>query len=480
MQSLRQPLKPGFLTTILLLTGVVSNFGWFGADTAVASENWEPAGIVFDRQGNLLVADHASGQILKFAPDGTRSVCATEINRAFGVAFDSKGNLLVSHPGEILKIAPDGTKSLLTKAVAPANLTVDGAGNVFFPDIPPSCIFKITPDGKKSFVAVNLTNPTSPVFDRSGNLFAGDDSGVYKVDAFMRNTPFAKGVNPLAIVFDQGGNLLVSDKGTGNILKFTPKGVKSTYAAGVVPVCFAFDGTGDLLVSDRNTSSILKFAADGTKTVFVAGGNRNENAGAAPVSDEEAFQKSLAYTRAVVANQHWICLVDIEPLDGSKKTSFRYDHYPEVERVQMKTGGTFARKKDKEWLKSDDWAETGSKVSSDKSDELDSLIEYPWVALNDTRSTKDPTQGAVVVRLIRREPDQDIEHLYYEEGREKPTGADYPQFIFFKQQKEPDEKALLEGWAGIMRSGDVRVHVNINYSYLFRINVQEATPTPGQ
>jgi len=244
------------------------------------------------------------------------------------------------------------------------------------------------------------------------------------------------------------------------------------------PAGIAFDQQGNLFVADHVSGQILKFAPDGTRSIFAT--EIQHPYGVAFDSDEEAFQKSLEFTRAVVEKQHWICLIDIEPLNGGKKTSFRYDHYPEVERVQMKNDATFARKKDKEWLKSDDWAETGTKVSSDKSDELDSLIEYPWVALNDTRSTKDPTQGAVVVRLIKREQDENIERLYYEEGRAKQTGFDYPQFIFSKQQKEPDEKALLEGWAGVMRSGDVRVHVNINYSYLFRINIQEATPTPGK
>ncbi len=293
---------------------------------AADAENWEPAGIVFDRQGNLFVADHASGQILKFAPDGTRTVFAAEINSPYGVAFDSNGNLLVSHPGEILKIALDGTKSIFTNVVSPANLTVDGAGNVFVPDLRTNCIFKVAPDGKRSFAAVALTNPAGPIFDRSGNLYAADDSGIYKVDAFTRKTSFATGVSALAIVFDRAGNLLVSDKDSGNILKFTPSGVRSTFANGVVPICFAFDTAGNLSVSDRNSASILKFAADGTKTVFVSGGNRNENAGAEPVSNEEAFRKSLEYTRAVVENQHMICLVDIDPLNGGQKTSFRYDH----------------------------------------------------------------------------------------------------------------------------------------------------------
>jgi sugar lactone lactonase YvrE len=447
----------------------------------IAAESWEPAGMTFDRDGNLFVADHASGQVFKFALDGTRSIFATEIESAYGVAFDGNGNLLVSHPGEILKIAPDGTKSIFTKSPEPANLSVDGNGNVYVPDLQTSCIFKITPDGKRSFAAVGLINPTCPVFDRSGNLYAADERAIYKVGAFTQKTSFATGVNALALVFDRAGNLLVSDKGSGNILKFTPSGGKSTYVSGVVPICFAFDAAGNLLVSDRNSSSILKFTADGIKTVFATGGNREEHAGAAPVNDEAAFHKSLEFTRAVVGKHHWICLVDVEPLGGGNKKSFRYDHYPEVERVQMKNGATFARKKDKEWLRSDDWAETGTKVRTQKSDELDSLIEYAWAPLNDKISTKDPSQGAVVVRLIKREKDQDNERLHYEEGREKPTGFDYPQFIFYRQQKEPDERALLDGWSGLMRLGDdERAHVNINYSYLFLLTVKEVTPTPGK
>jgi tetratricopeptide (TPR) repeat protein/DNA-binding beta-propeller fold protein YncE len=466
--NFQNKLSIGLTAAALLVTPIVNKAG--------ASENWQPAGVAFDRQGNLFVADHAAGEILKFAPDATRSVFASEIKGAYGVAFDSDGNLFVSHPGEILKIAPDGTKSVFTREVAaPANVTVDGSGNVFVPDLRINAILKFTPAGKRSLAAANLINPAGPVFDRSGNLFAADDRGVYKIDSYLMPKAFATGVSALAMVFDQAGNLLVSDKGSGAILKFTPSGVKSTYASGVVPICFAFDANGNLLVSDRNSTSILKFAVNGTKTVFVSGSNRKEEAGAEPVGDEEAFQKALEYTRAVVEKQHLICLVDIESLNSGKKRSFRYDHYPEVERIQMKNDATFARKKDQHWLRSDDWAETGTKVNPNKSDELDALVEYPYIALDDKRSTHDPTQGAVVVRLIKREEVEDTQRLYYEEGREKQTGVDYPQFIFSKLKKEPDEKALLEGWAGLMRNGAERTHVNMNFSFLFQVNVQETT-----
>ena len=173
-----------------------------------------------------------------------------------------------------------------------------------------------------------------------------------------------------------------------------------------------------------------------------------------------------------------ICLVDVEPLNGGGKTSFRYDHYPEVERIQMKGGVTFARKKDQQWLKSDDWAETGTKVNAKKSDELDSLVQFPFVALDDKISTHDQTQGAVVVRLIKREDVEDTERLYYEEGREKQTGFNYPEFVFSRLKSEPDEEAILEGWAGLMRLGSERIHVNMNYSFLFRVNIQDTTAVP--
>src|SRR5260221_11647514 len=111
-----------------------------------------------------------------------------------------------------------------------------------------------------------------------------------------------------------------------------------------------------------------------------------------------------------------VCIVDVESLGGGNKRSFRYDHYPEVERIQTKNGATFARKKDQERMRSDDWAETGSKVNAKKSDELDYLVQYPIVALDDKITKHDQTQEPVVDRLLKREAIEHTELLYYEEG----------------------------------------------------------------
>ena len=194
------------------------------------------------------------------------------------------------------------------------------------------------------------------------------------------------------------------------------------------------------------------------------------------VAENEALESALQNTRAVVAKHHLISLVTIEPLGDDKSTEFRYDRYPEVERMQMK-GGTFARRKGKSWLKSNDWAETGTKVKRQKGEELDALVSFVDAPLNNTSVSKDASQGGTVVHLSRREPRENNERIFYELRREKSTAMMYPQFVFEKTKSEPDSDALLVGFAGLMYSGDEKVKVNINYSYMFLVDLKPAKPT---
>ena len=195
---------------------------------------------------------------------------------------------------------------------------------------------------------------------------------------------------------------------------------------------------------------------------------------AAATNEEEAFAKSLEYTRSVISKHHLICLVEIEPLERKGQTSFRYDRYPEVEQLALKGGASFARKKGKAWVKSKDWAETGAKVKAAKAEELDALTSFVDAPLNNHVVTKDETQGPMVATLLRREPrESGGERLFYEMRRERATGFFYPQFVFDTRPGAGDDEALLIGYAGLMYSGEEKVKVNINYSYMFLI---DATP----
>ena len=198
-------------------------------------------------------------------------------------------------------------------------------------------------------------------------------------------------------------------------------------------------------------------------------------AGAIAATEEETFAKSLEYTRSVISKHHLICLVDLNPLDRKGKTSFRYDRYPEVERLELDGGASFARKKGKAWLKSNDWAKTGTKVKPAKANELDALASFVDAPLQNQPVARDETQGAMIVSLVKREPrESGGERLFYEMRRERPTGFFYPQFVFDTRPGAPDDEALLIGYAGLMYSGDEKVKVNINYSYMFLIDVKPA------
>ena len=170
---------------------------------------------------------------------------------------------------------------------------------------------------------------------------------------------------------------------------------------------------------------------------------------AAAAPEDEALEAALKHTRAVVEKHHLISLVEIEPLGDGKETSFRYDRYPDVERVQLKDG-VYARRQPKAWLKSNDWAKTGTKVKPNKAEELDALVSFVDAPLNNISVSKDAAQGGTVVRVLRREPTANGERIFYELGREQSTAMMYPQFVFDKGTSDSDSDALIVGFGGLM------------------------------
>src|SRR5436309_12500951 len=134
--------------------------------------------MAFEDKGNLFVRD--GNTFFKFTPEGVKSTFASgivpetydpyHVAEVFtGLAPDRSGNLFVAEhvTGSILKFTPDGKKSTFASGVSPDNMAVDGVGNLFATD--GNTIFKFTPDGKKSTFATGI-NPGDLVFDRAGNL----------------------------------------------------------------------------------------------------------------------------------------------------------------------------------------------------------------------------------------------------------------------------------------------------------------------
>jgi hypothetical protein len=96
-----------------------------------------PIGLAFDRFGNLFASTESGlyndpgNVILKFTPNGVGSTFASDLdNYPRGLAFDRGGNLFVADvatapqppppTGDILKFAPDGTRSVFAVMPGPA------------------------------------------------------------------------------------------------------------------------------------------------------------------------------------------------------------------------------------------------------------------------------------------------------------------------------------------------------------------------
>jgi len=146
----------------------------------------DPAGLVFDAQGNLFVADSRNHVIRKVATDGTVSLLAGTVGEAgfangngagvkfdtpFGVVVAGDGSLLVADTGNhmLRRVAmngavttyaglagtPGNTNGTLAEARfrSPLGLNRDAAGNVWVADSGNHTIRRITPAGLVETVA---------------------------------------------------------------------------------------------------------------------------------------------------------------------------------------------------------------------------------------------------------------------------------------------------------------------------------------
>ncbi|HEY6472700.1 MAG TPA: IPT/TIG domain-containing protein [Acidimicrobiales bacterium] len=229
--------------------------GGLGAPSAAASPAVTPTIWVVNQDSSTLVSYplSATGNA---TPGVTISSDGSSLNNPFGTeAFDAAGDLWISNLD---------TNTLVE--YTPSQLASTGS---------PTPAVTISSDGS------SLDSPGSVAFDRSGDLWALNESG-----AIVEYTPsqlassgaptpavtISGNESPYGLAFDGSGDLWVADSGKNTVIEYTPSQLESsgsptptvtlsTDASSSIdsPSGVAFDSSGDLWVTNTNTYSLVEF-----------------------------------------------------------------------------------------------------------------------------------------------------------------------------------------------------------------------------
>jgi sugar lactone lactonase YvrE len=270
--------------------------------TIAGNQSWSlntPGGAVYDKAGNLFVAEIGNHVIRKFASNGAISVFAGQVgvsgstngtgtNALFywpsAIAIDSNQNLYVADQGNnlIRKITPTGVVStfagstsgftnangILAQFNLPNGVAVDDSDNIFVADFSNHAIRKITPSGDVT-------------------TFAGGTQG--STDGVGTAAKFYK---PTAVAFDTLGNLFVTDSWNCSIRKITTDGTVTTFAGGSYgnvngvgtaakfnwPYALSIDSSNNIYVADPEIHAIRQISSSAVVTTFAGGTQGYTNA----------------------------------------------------------------------------------------------------------------------------------------------------------------------------------------------------------
>ncbi len=249
---------------------------------ASAAQLNQVTGVATDAAGNIYISDAGNACIRIVRPTGDIAVyagtpmsagysgdggsaTAAKIGYPEGIAVDASGNLyiadaanscvrIVRPTGDIITFAGTGTAgysgdggaATSAKLIAPTDVAVDAAGNVYITDSGASCVRIVRPTG--DIITTLAGNGTAG--------FSGDGGPATAATLF----------NPRGVIADSLGNVLISDGGANSRIRIVhTSGGISTIAGSTAS---GFNGDGPLASSLLNQPA--RFAKDASGNLYVA------------------------------------------------------------------------------------------------------------------------------------------------------------------------------------------------------------------
>jgi uncharacterized protein (TIGR03437 family) len=297
--------NPGGTLTTVAGTGV-QGFSGDGGPAPFAQLAF-PAGLAFDRQGALYIADSQNHYVRRVV-DGLISSIVREATLT-GLAFDAGGTLYITDPpaGTLIQTPVTGPATVFALTVSELAFSSEGlayatAGNAVVrisftgPQTAGTSVVAgggslAHGDGGPALAAL-LNHPSGVAVDSSGNVYVADrdnnrirwigpdgtittvaGTGVAGGNGDGGLAVLAQLDSPTSVSVDAAGNLYVADTGNRRVRKITASGVIfSVFAPGLIsPSCAIADPSGNVYIADAGGGTIFQVSASGVSTTLLTG-----------------------------------------------------------------------------------------------------------------------------------------------------------------------------------------------------------------
>jgi gluconolactonase len=242
--------------------------------TQVAGSYQFTEGPAVDLGGNVYFSDIDAGTIYKWSPDGNISVFFAGLNRPNGLMFDKNGDLIVCEGGngQLLSINQQGMITTLvdkyngTRFNEPNDLWIDAQGGIYFSD--PAYQASVVQDGQHVYYLapdrVTVTRVISDMVKPNGLVGTADRKTLYVADHDANQT-FAYDINSDGTLTNKRLFASVGSDGmdldaSGNLYLTTPNKVQIFDAAG--------NHLQDIAIAQENPTNVA-FAGADHQTLFI-------------------------------------------------------------------------------------------------------------------------------------------------------------------------------------------------------------------
>src|SRR2546421_2829869 len=186
---------------------------------------------------------------------------------------------------------------------------------------------------------------------------------------------------------------------------------------------------------------------------------------AARADDEAQLSRALQFSRQFFAKTQLVADVTLQPRqEDSLPTHFTYERRRNIERIKTEFGQVFARKKGGSWLKSVDWAKTGSRATPNEVADLVSRVYIVDAAWKNDRTSSGKVGDSDVINLMTHTNDENGEHFVFERTREDAASPVYPRYAFTKHSNISGSEPLLEQFSGPVVIGNQKLLLTVRYA----------------